>query len=204
MSKIYYIYHIPHYVWDGLYKGKIGKIGVTSLKVKDRFWHYKNQNLSDWEVLEEHICKFTVSDREIELQKQYGYPVDKILSWKTIKNGLSEKSINARKQSGKSIGKWSKESGHLDKIRKIAGETTGRIHANSGHMDKMRELSLIASKKTLLQYNKDGNFIKEWFSASVACRELNLNNGNISAVCNGKRKSSGGFIWKYKDETIKK
>lgn len=49
----------------------------------------------------------------------------------------------------------------------------------------------------VLQYNKEGVFIKEWKSASEAARELNINRSGISNCCNGKSKSSSGFIWKY-------
>ena len=54
--------------------------------------------------------------------------------------------------------------------------------------------------KTTLQFDKNGNFIKEWFSTRVAEKELNITNGKISQCCIGNRKSAGGFVWKYKEE----
>lgn len=53
--------------------------------------------------------------------------------------------------------------------------------------------------KTTLQFDKNGNFIKEWFSTRKAEQELNVANGKISCCCIGKRKTAGGFIWKYKE-----
>lgn len=51
--------------------------------------------------------------------------------------------------------------------------------------------------KRVLQYDLDGNFIREWLSASEAQKTLKIN--NVSNVCNGKRKKAGGYIWKYKE-----
>ena len=58
---MHYIYHIP-----GI------KIGVTiNLELR-----MKQQGFTEWEVLEIHDDGWLAGDREIELQKQYGYPVD--------------------------------------------------------------------------------------------------------------------------------
>lgn len=53
--------------------------------------------------------------------------------------------------------------------------------------------------KLVAQYNKDGNLIQVWPSASEVERELGCSQGDISRCCNGKRKSVYGFIWKYLD-----
>ena len=49
--------------------------------------------------------------------------------------------------------------------------------------------------KSVLQYDKEGNFIKEWKSAAEAKKFLGID--NITVVCNGKRKYAGGYIWKW-------
>ena len=58
----YYIYHIP-----GV------KIGCTKQLQK----RMTDQGFTNWEILEEHSDGWLAGDREIELQKEYGYPVDK-------------------------------------------------------------------------------------------------------------------------------
>lgn len=95
---IYYIYHLPHFIHKD---GSIGKIGVSE-KPKIRT---KNQGYADYEILEEYTCIYKVSDREIELQKQYGYPVDKQLYWKTRKMPTKEGNTKG--------GKTAVESGQL-------------------------------------------------------------------------------------------
>jgi len=58
---MYYIYHIP-----GI------KIGL-SINPEQRV---RKQGYNEYEILEEHNNVYSASDREIELQKQYGYSVD--------------------------------------------------------------------------------------------------------------------------------
>lgn len=51
--------------------------------------------------------------------------------------------------------------------------------------------------KPVLQFTKDGEFIKEWESATAASRQLNIPLPNITNCINGyKYKSAGGFVWK--------
>ena len=54
--------------------------------------------------------------------------------------------------------------------------------------------------KVVLQYSKDGKLLKEWDCISNAEKENMITHGKISAVCKGKRKSAGGYIWKYKEK----
>lgn len=52
-----------------------------------------------------------------------------------------------------------------------------------------------ASKK-VYQYDLLGNFIKEWDCLSDAQRHLNILVTHITACCNGRQKTAGGYIWK--------
>lgn len=52
--------------------------------------------------------------------------------------------------------------------------------------------------KIILQYDLQGNFIKEWKSITSASNELKLRQGDISNVCIGTNKSCGKFMWRYK------
>ena len=67
---------------------------------------------------------------------------------------------------------------------KIGGKKTGVING------KKRSIPI-------LQFSKDGTFIKEWPSMSEAGRQLGI--AHICNCCKGRLKSAGGFVWKYKD-----
>jgi hypothetical protein len=51
--------------------------------------------------------------------------------------------------------------------------------------------------KKVDQFDLQGNFIKSWNCIINAKTELNI--FHIDQVCLGKRKSAGGYIWKYKN-----
>jgi len=67
----YYIYHITEV-----------KIGCTS----DLLKRMSDQGFTEWEILETHTDIMEASAREIELQKDYGYTVDKVPYWKSVQN----------------------------------------------------------------------------------------------------------------------
>ena len=54
------------------------------------------------------------------------------------------------------------------------------------------------SSKPIIQYDLEGNFIKEWESKAKAGKELKINPVNISNNTSGVSKSAGGFVWKNK------
>jgi len=80
----YYLYHIP---------GK--KIGVTC-DIYNRVTDQQGYEADEYEILETSSDIDYISDREIELQKQYGYKVDKIL-YKNLKPNTKMK-INITEQ----------------------------------------------------------------------------------------------------------
>lgn len=66
--------------------------------------------------------------------------------------------------------------------------------------DKSKWINQVISnpEKTILQFDKDGNFIKEWIGLKSITKEIGINSSNIANCCRGIAKSAGGFIWKYK------
>ncbi len=55
------------------------------------------------------------------------------------------------------------------------------------------------SKKLVLQFDLQNNFIREFKSVTEAGKKLNIHKTGISACCRGKQKTSIGYIWKYKE-----
>ena len=54
-----------------------------------------------------------------------------------------------------------------------------------------------ANSKIIAQFDKSGNFIKNYNSIIEAERQTNISNGTICDVLKGRRKSAGGFLWEY-------
>ena len=51
--------------------------------------------------------------------------------------------------------------------------------------------------KEVSQYDKQGNLLNTYPAASVASKETGVSVQGIRNVCNGKTKTSGGFVWKW-------
>ena len=55
----------------------------------------------------------------------------------------------------------------------------------------------------IVQLSLNNEFIKIWDNATLAGRELKINNKNIGSCLNNKSKSSGGFKWMYYEDYLK-
>ena len=69
-----------------------------------------------------------------------------------------------------------------------------KYNANYGERGKKASKSL---SKKILQYDLNNNFIKEWESIKQAKEELKIH--RICDVCKKRRKTAGGYVWKYKE-----
>ena len=83
--------------------------------------------------------------------------------------------------------------------RKKQLEGSKKRSQNTEWQKNVSEANKKRCSKPVIQYDLDGNFIKEWSSMHEIERELGFDHANISACCKGKRKSAYGFIWKYKE-----
>lgn len=72
---------------------------------------------------------------------------------------------------------------------------------DDGTMVKRNKMGYNKDKvRKVLQLTESGKIIKEWNSLQQAANVLGLNPGSIWRVCNGLRKTHGGYRWVYKDE----
>jgi group I intron endonuclease len=91
----------------------------------------------------------------------------------------------------------SKERFKDDKEREKLRISNKRYEDSKTEEQKLNDI-LIQDVKSVIQYDKDMNFISEYISIRDAERKTNINRSNISKCCKEKVKSAGGFIWKYK------
>lgn len=98
------------------------------------------------------------------------------------------------------------EANHIDENKlncKLSNLNWLSREANINHKTHNQRVSesLINRKdqsKPVLQFTKEGIFVAEYSSTWEAYRQTGIAHSSISKCCNGKLKSTGGFIWKYK------
>ena len=96
------------------------------------------------------------------------------------------------------------EDGSVDFDKSNLEWCTNKYNINYGSCsEKMRNAKLgkfnNKLSKVIIQYDFDGNFIKEWSSAAEIVRTTVYGQGNICACCRGERKTAYGYIWKFKE-----
>lgn len=76
-------------------------------------------------------------------------------------------------------------------------ETKQKLHNHFKNKSRP-EWMKYAYGKAILQFTKEGEFIKEYYSMTEAAKAVGMHRTNIGDVARGKYKSCGGYIWKYK------
>lgn len=69
--------------------------------------------------------------------------------------------------------------------------------------DKVIRKRFITKFKPILQFSLNNEFIKNWDSITDAANFYKIGKNAIIGCCKNKRKTCKGYIWKYKDNTIK-
>jgi hypothetical protein len=62
--------------------------------------------------------------------------------------------------------------------------------------EKMSKASIEKSKKVIMM-DSDGNYLKTYKNSDEAAKDMGVQKITIQNVCNGKRKTSCGFKWRY-------
>ena len=87
--------------------------------------------------------------------------------------------------------------------KKMSEAMTGEKHPMFGKHrseETRKKMSESHGVYGILQYSKDGEFIAEYPSTWEAERQTGCYHANICYCCKGKLKSTGGYIWEYKEE----
>jgi hypothetical protein len=185
---MYYIYHI-----EGV------KIGCTT-NPKGRT---KKQGFTEYEILETHTDIKIASERERELQKQYGYRVDECPYYK---------SIIGNKEAAKKAGKIAVETGQIYKMAGLGGKALRDkvIKDDPNYFKNMGKIGSIKAdgrgaiatkyKKeyAILVYKYNTNeCIGEYPNQLEAAKMLGIHPQNIGRQLLGKAKQTGGYRFEY-------
>jgi hypothetical protein len=192
----YYVYtHLNPQTKEIFYVG-IGKGNRAWNKGagRNKFWeNYVNKYGFEVEIIAENITRNQAGKIEIELIahlgrrqiEEGGTLVNRSIGGDGGSGGYTHTEEWKRQHSERQLGKKKKPLSQEAK-EKLSKALTGRE---------------VTWGKPVLQFDKQGNFIKEWPSTRAAKRETGAK--NVFEVASGYKnqlyKSSGGFIWKYKE-----
>ena len=195
-----------------MHKNKINNkvyIGVTKQKPEKRFdngYGYKYSNKEFWEdinkygwnsfehiVLHSNLSREEVSKKEEELVKKYD-STNPIKGYNKIDGGFRARRPDIAELMRKRIGVLNPNFGKKAPLKTKKALTN---YAKNGQFGINNH-----NATPILQFDKKGKFIKEYKCEIEAIKELGVNSNHIPEVCNGKRKTFGGFIWKYKEGEV--
>lgn len=171
----YIVYHIP----------ELKKIGCTgNLERRSKDTEYRGKYIL--RPLEIHSDRKKASDREKQLQREYGYEVDDSSFWSLQ---FTLHSPEVRKKVGKKVSK--RQKGKLPKY----------LNTDEAKANQMKGKRKQAGRP-MSQWTKDGKLVRRWEGYWQICLEHGkptASMGSIMANANGRSKSAYGYVWKYDD-----
>lgn len=195
-------------------KDKRGKVyvGTTSTSLRERFNHGNGYRFckplweviceDGWESIEQIVaadglCEAEASEMEQRLIAEYD-------------------STNPEKGYNRELGGLGKRKVISDATKKKFSARKGPLNGNFGkhfteeHKRKLSESNRgqkrspetcarigEAMSKPVAQYSREGSFIAMFPNGKVAEEATGVDKRHISHVCCGKRKTAGGYVWKF-------
>ena len=107
-------------------------------------------------------------------------------------DGTFVKLWNSSQEAGLFLGK-----NHKSIIDCACGKSNAAYGYRWSYIDKPLRKIKRKYHKQIYQYTRENEFIKEWFTLSLAARFYNINSCNITECAKGHQKTSAGYIWRY-------
>lgn len=158
----------------------------------------KNQGFTEYRVVE--ICETEEegSERERYWQKKLGYPVD-LTSYKTFMASTQNPKAKAKRVASFLQTTTNSETYQAflkEKVKCMHNEEVNEKRKQSFKTSNARIQASINCSKPILQFDTQGNFIREWPSIMEARKTLLID--NIPSCLKGRLKTAGKYVWKYK------
>ena len=158
-----------------------------------RVYNYIKYVIGSWENVEFIVLKeidttkskaIEIEDELIELYETKGVG-NKVKNSEMHYKGWKHSDETKKKLSEKAKGKNNYSKLSPEKYKKVCEKLKGKNNP---------------SARSVLVYSLDGNtLLYEFDTMEEACVMLGVSKGNVCNVCKGKRKSTGGYIFKYKE-----
>ena len=130
------------------------------------------------------------------------YKVHRLVAQAFIPNPNNLPQVNHKDENKANNMVWVNEDGSIDYDKSNLEWCTASYNVNYGtSIERARQKMLgrfgkeCKNSKPICQYTKDGDFVRKWDCSMDARRELGYK--HISDCALGKRKTCGGYVWKY-------
>jgi group I intron endonuclease len=193
---------------------------VEELNAKERYW----QDLCNAIGPQGLNCKLTpvnIQKTEYSQQTKERMSASKKSFYKTAKGTemLAKRTANMNYGARTANTDWEKRTSSIDFIKRSTNtdyrlRTTNTDYtARTANTDyrafqdkRVSNIDWISMGKKLCipiyQFSKDGIYLREWLSIKEAGDSLKIDKSGIGQCCKGNLKTSGGFIWKYKQKEL--
>jgi len=166
----------------------IGSAVDLKSRKREHYYELKN-NKHHSKYLQRSYNKYGDSSFSFEIIENCN--IDCLLSKEQYYLDLLNPEYNSCKKAGSMLGfKFTEES------KKKMSESYKRVPKEIKEYITNRRNEVI--QKPMIQYDLNGNFIKEWKSFKEYTTTTGDFNKNIITVCKGRRKTASGYIFKYK------
>lgn len=94
------------------------------------------------------------------------------------------------------------ESYWLEQFKYWGFEIVNKNKKGGGGPEFHSEETKLKKSKPVIQYDKHGNFIKEWSGLTEVENILGIKTRDISNCIKGNQNTSGGFVWRFKNNPL--
>lgn len=172
---------------------------------------YSNQNVKGRIQINNGKIQKMIYPNEFPIYEQEGFIkgllpeiVEKVNQNRHMKSGkehwaygkkLSEEHKRILSEANKGRTSWIKGK-HWDEEHK---ELFKRLSTGRKRSVESINKTILGKQKGVVQYSKNGDKISEYNSGIEAEKVTNISRSHISQCCNGKRKTAGGYVWRFRD-----
>jgi len=214
-SQTYLYNSIKKYGWGAHICETIEECSIKDLGKQEKYWKLYYNSIQEGlnirfdeekggKLSKETCKKISKAKKGVKYSKESSFKKSQSLKGKpkteSHKKNMSKAKLgysNPSKGQSRSKEFGEKISQNKERSKKISQSHIGKSHPRTQEWSNKIGNS---NKKAIIQYSLDGDFIKEWSSATDAAMFMGRRSSPITACCRGKQKACYKFKWKYKNE----